>query len=90
MKLALRLGKTLAELEQSLTAREYYQWIAFDKLSPIGDERSDIHAAQVASSVYQSQGVKASIDKTLIQWNSAEQTQNESSAEDLFSKLAGK
>lgn len=90
MKLALRLGKTLAELEESMTAREFYLWLAFEKLSPIGDERSDIHAAQISSSVYQSKGIEAPINKLLIKWNNTEQMPSESSAEYLFNKLASK
>jgi hypothetical protein len=68
MTLALRLGKTLAELDSQLTARELYLWMAYDKISPIGDRRYDIHAAQIASAVYQSRGVKASMADMVLDW----------------------
>ncbi|WP_231359852.1 DUF4035 domain-containing protein [Escherichia coli] len=46
MSLALRLGRTLHELRQTLTASELKMWIEFDRISPIGDWRADAQAAQ--------------------------------------------
>lgn len=71
LKLALRLGKTLQELDK-MPASEIYLWIAYDGLSPIGDERGDIHAAQISSSVYQSQGSKVKLNDVLIKWQKEE------------------
>ena len=68
MELALRLGRTLTELEQTLPVRELNLWIAFDRLSPIGDARHDYLAAQVASIILKSKGIDADISRTLIQW----------------------
>ncbi len=76
MVLALRLGKTLHELETTLTARELALWIAFDAQSPISDRRGDIQAAQVASAVFQSQGGKVSLGDALLQWNEPDQEQD--------------
>ncbi|STQ81141.1 Uncharacterised protein [Hafnia alvei] len=39
MTLALRLGRTVHELTQTITASELKMWIEFDRLSPIGDKR---------------------------------------------------
>jgi len=36
MSLALRLGRTLHELRQTLTASELKMWIEYDRISPIG------------------------------------------------------
>lgn len=69
MTLALRLGKTLAELEQTMTARELYLWMAYDRKSPISDKRHDILAAQISTSVWQSHGAKVSISDMLINWD---------------------
>lgn len=88
LKLALRLGKTLAELEQSLTAREFYYWVAFDNLSPIGDERHDWHAAQIEAGIYRSQGVKSSLADCLIRFNQ-EQAQPQSAGDALFKLIGG-
>ena len=68
MTLALKLGKTLSELRHSMSASELLMWGEFDRLSPVGDERSDILNAQIVSALYGSQGVKVSIDEAQIQW----------------------
>lgn len=68
MALALRLGRTLSELRQTMTASELMMWIEYDRISPIGDVRSDIHAAQIVSAVFGSQGVKVPINDAIISW----------------------
>ncbi|EIZ2463202.1 DUF4035 domain-containing protein, partial [Cronobacter sakazakii] len=45
MTLALRLGRTLHELKQTMTASELRMWIEFDRQNPISDRRGDIQAA---------------------------------------------
>ncbi|MDE9455867.1 phage tail assembly protein T [Xenorhabdus bovienii] len=68
MTLALRLGKTLHELQRDLSASELLCWMAYDRRSPLSDRRGDIQAAQIASAVYQSQGAKVSLTDALLQW----------------------
>ncbi|EHR0862093.1 DUF4035 domain-containing protein [Escherichia coli] len=68
MSLALRMGRTLSELRQNMTASELLMWIEFDRQSPVGDIRSDIQAAQIVSAVYGSQGVKVPLEDAVIQW----------------------
>lgn len=88
MKLALRLGMTLEQLENSMTAREFYLWVGFDRISPIGDERGDIQSAQVASSVYQSQGAKVSLSDVILQFGHEKNGNNEDDQlEYLFENL---
>ena len=48
MELALRLGCTLEECMDRVSAPEFYWWRAFDKISPIGDRRMEIMLAQIA------------------------------------------
>lgn len=72
MSLALRMGRTLSELRQTLSANELLMWIEFDRESPIGDVRSDIHAAQIVSAVYGSKGVKVPLNEAIIQWGGEE------------------
>ena len=43
------MGRTLAELRETLTADELLLWQARNRESPIGLERQDFHAAQVAA-----------------------------------------
>ncbi|MBB1583226.1 DUF4035 domain-containing protein [Serratia sp. OS31] len=52
MKLALRLGKTLGELQQSISMSELRLWAAYDRISPIGDERGDFLAAQLVAAFH--------------------------------------
>ena len=89
MSLALRLGRTVHELTQTLTASELKMWIEFDRLSPIGDRRSDIQAALVASSVYRSQGGKATLEDMLLRWGQQQEVDEGASVEDFLEKLAG-
>ncbi|UZA25230.1 DUF4035 domain-containing protein [Moraxella bovis] len=47
-KLAGHLGKTVGELERTMTAREFAEWQAYDRLDPIGGYRGDIQSAVIA------------------------------------------
>ena len=47
-RLALKLGMTLAEAQQRINSREFAEWIAFDRLDPIAEERADARAAMIA------------------------------------------
>lgn len=40
-QLALRLGRTVSELEQTMSAREFDMWQAFNLFEPIGVKRED-------------------------------------------------
>lgn len=70
--MALRLGRTVHELSQTLTASEMKMWIAYDRLSPIGDWRGDVQAAQVASAAINAQGGKLGINDVLLKWGHSE------------------
>lgn len=79
MSLALRLGKTLDELTRTLSARELKMWMAFDRISPIGDWRGDVQAAQVTAAVINAQGGKLSLKDALLKWGG----ENDSGSEEL-------
>lgn len=89
MTLALRLGRTLDELKQTLTARELRMWIEFDRINPISDRRGDIQAAQISAAVLNSQGAKVSMDDVVLQWNATEQEESNDGLEWFFAALAG-
>lgn len=84
MALALRMGRTLSELSRSMTASELQLWMEFDRISPIGDVRGDIQAAQIASAVFNSQGCKATLQDVLLRW---QQDEAETEQGDPFAKL---
>ncbi|NIF20577.1 phage tail assembly protein T [Candidatus Pantoea multigeneris] len=81
MSLALRLGRTLHELHQTLTASELKMWITYDQLSPIGDWRGDVQSAQISAAVINSQGGKATIDELLVKWGQQEEDREKSGLE---------
>ncbi|MBE9596824.1 MULTISPECIES: hypothetical protein [Moraxella] len=47
-KLASHLGKTVGELERTLTVAEFAEWVAYDELDPIGGYRTDLGFALLA------------------------------------------
>ena len=48
-------------------------WIAYDRLSPIGDWRGDVQAAQISASVFNAQRGKANIADLLLKWGGEEE-----------------
>jgi len=88
MTLALRLGRTLHELKNTLPASELKLWMEFDRISPIGDRRADLHAAQITAAVFNSQGGKVSLDEAVLNWRVSEDTPEESGLESFLDKLA--
>ncbi|UNK43451.1 DUF4035 domain-containing protein [Luteimonas sp. S4-F44] len=45
------MGRTLKELRETMEPEELVLWMARDRESPIGMERDDFHAAQVAAAI---------------------------------------
>lgn len=89
MTLALRLGRTLHELKETLTASELQMWIEYDRVSPISDRRGDIQTAQLATAVLNSQGAKVKMEDVLLQWREPEPVEENSGLEGFFAGLAG-
>jgi hypothetical protein len=50
-QLALALGRTVAELEETMSSRELTEWIAYNAIQPFGDTRADLRSAIIASTV---------------------------------------
>jgi len=50
-RLALRLSRTIAELEATMSPGELEEWRVFDIAEPIGDERLDFLAGLIRSAV---------------------------------------
>lgn len=61
-------------------------WIAYDRLSPIGDWRGDVQAAQVATATINAQGGKLSLSDVLLKWG---QTEEEKEITDFEEFLGG-
>jgi hypothetical protein len=47
----LALGCTVAELETTMSAAEYREWIAFYSIDPWGDQRADMRMARLAKTL---------------------------------------
>lgn len=72
MTLALRMGRTVGELMETMTAAELMLWQAFDQESPISDRRGDVLAAQVAAAAFQAQGRDVSLADLVMEWGGRE------------------
>ena len=68
LALALRLGMTLHDLREQMSAEELMLWMAYDRVSPIADIRGDIQASIVAASTLQAQGAKVSAVDLMPKW----------------------
>ncbi|WP_448309785.1 phage tail assembly protein T [Pantoea sp. PGP6] len=87
MTLALRLGRTFHEIRETLSASELKMWIAYDRLSPIGDWRGDIQAAQVSTAILNAQGGKATISEMLLKWGEKDEEAEISGLEEWMGGL---
>lgn len=87
MSLALRMGRTLQELRQTITASELKMWIEFDCISPVGDWRQDAQAAQIAVATLNSQGGKFTIPDVMLKWGEQEEGAEVSELEEWMSSL---
>ena len=68
LALALRLGMTLHDLREQMSAEELMLWMAYDRMSPIADIRGDIQASIVAASMLQAQGAKVTASDMMPKW----------------------
>lgn len=73
MVLALRLGRTLGELMDSIDTQELSLWRELDRTSPLGDERADLLAASLAATVAQAAGAKVRATDMLVHWGAQDE-----------------
>ncbi len=50
-RLALAMGRTLQELREALSYAEFQEWCLYYQVEPWGDERADLRAGIVASTI---------------------------------------
>ena len=67
-----------------MSAAEFVLWQALDAESPISDDRYDLHAAMVASAVFQAQGAKVKVSDMLPNWGGSESDEVQEVADDTF------
>jgi len=96
LTLALRLGMTLHDLRERMSADELLLWMAYDRESPLGDVRGDIQASIIAASAFQAQGAKVTALDLLPKWRvvaevELDEDQQADQGEELFKRyLMGK
>lgn len=88
MTLALRMGRTVDELTRTMSASEMTLWMAFDRLSPIGDIRSDIQTAHIVSSLYGAQGGKLSLNDAMLKWSAQDEQPADGSLEGFLGSIS--
>ncbi|EKL3980240.1 DUF4035 domain-containing protein [Morganella morganii] len=88
MTLALRMGRTVDELTRTMSAGELVMWMAFDRLSPIGDIRSDIQTAHIVSSLYGAQGGKLSLNDAMLKWGAQDERPPGDSLEEFLGSIS--
>ena len=57
-RLALALGRTVGELEQTMSINELREWSVFAETEPFGDVRADFRSAMVATVIAKVNGNK--------------------------------
>lgn len=62
-------------------------WIAYDRISPIGDWRGDAQAAQIAVATLNAQGGKYEIKDLILQFGQQDKTEEISDLEEWMSSL---
>ena len=87
MSLALRMGKTLKQLGEEMTASELKLWLAYDRKSPLSDVRGDIQTASIVSAVINAQGGKISLEDALLRWGQEASEEEVSPIESFFEGL---
>lgn len=50
----------MRECQRSISAREYAEWQAYDRLEPIGPRRADLNAATIAATILNARRTKRS------------------------------
>lgn len=50
--MALALGRTVSELEHSLSSSELTEWMSFFEIEPFGPMRDNLHAGQIAAMLF--------------------------------------
>lgn len=68
LTLALRLGMTLQDLRERMSAEEMFLWMAYNEESPLSDARGDIQASIIAASTLQAQGAKVTPMDMIMKW----------------------
>lgn len=62
-------------------------WIAYDRISPIGDWRGDAQAAQIAMATLNSQGGKYEIKDLILKFGQQDETEEISELETWMENL---
>jgi len=87
------LGCTVAEAQSRISSREFAEWLAYDRLEPIGAVRDDWNAALVAQTVagiFAGRGHRPRLADFVLRWDRGEQRSAEEIKAGLSTWLAKK
>ncbi len=60
-RLSLEMGIPICELKSRMPMSEFWAWIAYDRIRPIGTDRVDILLSKIITTLYAKGGVKSNI-----------------------------
>jgi hypothetical protein len=63
------MGRTVAELERSMSAVEFQQWVAFNEIDPFTSDRDDLRAAITAHAAAASNGASCKVSDFVPDFN---------------------
>ncbi len=68
---------TRGDLRRRMSSQEFSQWEAFDRVSPIGDQKMELYLAQLTAVVGASSGVEMPLEDCLIKFGKKETTEED-------------
>ena len=52
------LGFSVAEAQRKIDSHEFAEWLAYDRISPIGEERQDLNAGIISATIANAHAAK--------------------------------
>ena len=61
-RLALALGKSVAQAQKEISSREYIEWLAFSAIEPFGETREDLRMARICHTIARYHTAKGKVE----------------------------
>lgn len=82
-RLALALGRTVSELDNTLSSSEFVEWMAYYTIEPWGQWRDNWHSAQIAALLYNVNSSKKQLTTNDFMYHDQESAQEKQDFEFL-------
>lgn len=86
-RLALSLGRTVAELESTMSSSEFEEWCEYYTMEPFGAWRDNYHAAQLCALTYNVHRGKQQPAKLADFFYIDQETKSDAKAAEFFARL---